>query len=142
MATKNDRVKMIIAHYFDGNQARFAQAMGVTPQCVNSWLVRDLGSNVIDKICAQFPNISPLWMYNGDGEMFKEESGEKFSIPASPLPTYFQEQRTQRHAATREVSQEMINLMHRQLDILNKQVEIQQKNYETLLALFNTLSNK
>ena len=72
----------LIDHYSQGNKARFAGMLGVTPQTISTWISRNTFD--IDKIFAKCEGISADWLLTGIGPMFKNkvfsEKAKKYSI--------------------------------------------------------------
>lgn len=137
----NERIKMIIDHYCDGNQARFAQMMNVTPQNVNTWLVRSIGSHVVNRIVETLPNISRRWLLDGEGDMFVEGSGETY-VPLKQRQPRRRNFDDIQPSPRREVSVELLDIINRELDLLQTQIQVQQRNYEALIALVTSINNK
>lgn len=69
MTTINDRILFMIKHYCEGNKAEFARIMCEKPQTISGWLKRNNGTNVLNKILEKFPDVSPSWLYTGEGDM-------------------------------------------------------------------------
>lgn len=68
---KSDMLLRIIDEYTNGNKTRFAEKLGIKPQTINSWLVRETFDSEI--IYANCENISGDWLLSGgrDGGMIK-----------------------------------------------------------------------
>lgn len=64
---KKDMLDCMINYYTDGNKAQFASKIGVKPQTINSWLMRD--SFDAELIYSKCEGISPSWLLSGKGEM-------------------------------------------------------------------------
>ena len=69
---KKARLETLINYFADGNQRRFAEMLGVSPQVVNSWLSRN--SYDIELIYSSCDGVSGDWLIAGDGNMLKSEN--------------------------------------------------------------------
>lgn len=73
---KNEMLLMLIQHYSHGNKAQFAQMLGMKPQNINAWLVRDTWD--VDTIYAKCEDLSGDWLLNGGkGEMLRKPQVQK-----------------------------------------------------------------
>lgn len=72
--TKKERLEALIAHYSNGKPTQFAKYIGVAPSTISTWLARD--SFDYDLLFAKCEDISPEWLFTGNGDMLKatEES--------------------------------------------------------------------
>lgn len=72
--TKKERLEALIAHYSNGKPTQFAKHIGVAPSTISTWLARD--SFDYDLLFAKCEDISPEWLFTGNGDMLKatEES--------------------------------------------------------------------
>lgn len=79
MKSKNQILRELINFYSNGNKSDFARKLGVTPQGINTWLLRDTFDT--DLIYSKCDNLSGDWLLTGEGEMLKtnEEKTENFS---------------------------------------------------------------
>lgn len=68
---KRDILERLINHYSNGNKAKFATLLGVSPQSVSTWLARNTFD--VDKIYANCVGISGDWLLTGKGNMIKED---------------------------------------------------------------------
>lgn len=59
----------IIEHFCGGNKAEFARMMEERPQTISSWIVRDVGNSITNKILSRFPEVNNVWLLTGEGEM-------------------------------------------------------------------------
>ena len=72
-------LEAILSHYTNGNKAKFANILGVSPQTISAWVTRStFDSELIYTKCS---DISADWLLTGKGPMLKNE----ISAPASPL---------------------------------------------------------
>lgn len=67
--TKKERLEALIAHYSNGKPTQFAKYIGVAPSTISTWLARD--SFDYDLLFAKCENISPEWLFTGNGDMLK-----------------------------------------------------------------------
>ena len=68
----------MIEHYSDGNKARFASVLGITPQGLSTWIKRETFDTEL--IFSKCEGISPEWLLTGNGEMLKHTD----PAPSSP----------------------------------------------------------
>ena len=88
---KRDILEQLISHYANGNKAKFATLLGVSPQSISTWLARNTFD--VDKIYANCVGVSGDWLLTGDGSMLKGKSlpvahqttSPKEGIPLIPL---------------------------------------------------------
>lgn len=72
-------LEAILSHYTNGNKAKFANILGVSPQTISAWVARStFDSELIYTKCS---DISADWLLTGKGPMLKNE----ISASASPL---------------------------------------------------------
>lgn len=69
MISKSYRLNVLISHYSNGNKAQFAKMLGVRPQTINSWLLRNTYD--VELIYAKCEGVSGDWLLSGEGEMLK-----------------------------------------------------------------------
>lgn len=63
-------LESLINYYTDGNKAKFAAMIGITPQLVSNWLSRNtFDAELLYKGCK---NVSADWLLSGNGEMIKQ----------------------------------------------------------------------
>lgn len=67
-------IKQLVNYYSEGNNARFAEKLGVKPQTISTWIARK--SFDIELIFAKCDDISPEWLLTGKGEMLKGQTSE------------------------------------------------------------------
>lgn len=70
--TKSQILKKLIDYYSDGNKSDFARKLGVTPQGINTWLIRDTFDTEL--IYSKCEDISGDWLLSGEGSMLKKNS--------------------------------------------------------------------
>lgn len=70
--TKSEILENLINYYSNRNKAQFAVLLGVKPQTINTWIVRN--SFDIDLIYAKCEGVSGDWLLSGDGNMLKSEN--------------------------------------------------------------------
>ncbi|MDR1022899.1 MAG: hypothetical protein LBL94_06495 [Prevotellaceae bacterium] len=71
---KRSILQGIINHYTHGNKANFAKKLGVSPQSINTWIVRNTFD--IDLIYAKCEFISAEFLLAGKGEMLRQPAVE------------------------------------------------------------------
>ncbi len=69
---KTDILESLINFYTDGNKARFAAKIGVKPQTINTWLVRDTFD--VDAIYSNCEGVSGDYLLSGEGNILKDEN--------------------------------------------------------------------
>ena len=63
-------LEQLINHYTNGNKAKFAAMIGITPQLVSNWLSRStFDAELLYKGCK---NVSVDWLLSGEGDMIKQ----------------------------------------------------------------------
>ena len=68
---KKERLELLIAHFCGGNKARFASAVGISPQALSHWFSRDTFD--AEAIYNSFEGISGDWLLSGKGEMLRRD---------------------------------------------------------------------
>jgi phage repressor protein C with HTH and peptisase S24 domain len=68
---KKGQLESLINYYTDGNKTQFANMLGIKPQTVNSWFLRDTFD--LELIYSKCIDISSDWLLTGEGEMLKSE---------------------------------------------------------------------
>ena len=66
---KRDMLECLINTYAGGNKSRFASRLGVKPQTINSWLLRNTFD--IELVYNTFEDISADWLLSGEGEVVR-----------------------------------------------------------------------
>lgn len=68
---KRERLESLINYYTDGNQKKFAELLGISPQTVSAWLTR----NTFDAelLYAKCERVSGDWLLSGEGDMIKRD---------------------------------------------------------------------
>ena len=64
---KKDIINALVEHYSSGNKSQFANKLGIRPQTINTWLVRE--SFDIELIYSKCEYLNPHWLLTGEGEM-------------------------------------------------------------------------
>lgn len=72
---KTTMLECLINHFTDGNKAAFGRMLGIKPQTINSWLLRN--SFDIDLIYSKCAGISAHWLLTGEGEMLVDLSASQ-----------------------------------------------------------------
>lgn len=68
--SKSEQLQALIDYYHGGNKTQFAKHIGVSPQCISSWLARNTFD--LEVIYSKCEGISPEWLISGEGEMLKQ----------------------------------------------------------------------
>lgn len=80
-------INKLIEHYTGGNKSRFAQILGITPQTIASWLVRETFN--AELIYEKLPDVSASWLLSGVGEMLNVSEHLDKRILHNPAITHF-----------------------------------------------------
>lgn len=67
---KKERLEALISYYSKGNKTAFASKLGIKPQSIHSWLIRDTFD--IDLIYSKCDGISAYWLITGKGKMLAQ----------------------------------------------------------------------
>lgn len=69
---KKDILETLINYYCDGNKAKFAAMIDITPQLLSNWLKR----NTLDyeQVYSGCPNLSGDWLLSGEGDIIRQTS--------------------------------------------------------------------
>jgi transcriptional regulator with XRE-family HTH domain len=70
--TINQRVKILIDHFAEGNQRDFAKAIGLSPSTINTVIgsrQTKPGYEIINAIISRYDNVNTEWLFKGTGEM-------------------------------------------------------------------------
>lgn len=68
---KRDVLETLINFYCDGNKAKFAAMIGITPQLLSNWIKRDTFD--YEQVYEGCPNLSGDWLLSGKGSIVKED---------------------------------------------------------------------
>ena len=71
---KSDILETLINFYTDGNKARFASKIGVKPQTINTWIIRNTFD--IDVIYSKCEGVSGDFLLTGKGSMLIKDRFE------------------------------------------------------------------
>ena len=69
---KKTILECLINYFTDGNKSAFAKMLGVKPQTINTWLLRNTFD--IELIYSKCAGVSASWLLTGEGEMFEAPS--------------------------------------------------------------------
>lgn len=79
-------LEAMIKHYTNGNKSQMAKMLGVSSQCISSWLSRDTFDQEL--IYAKCDSINPGWLLSGIGSMLLEkEETEQYDDQSRELDT-------------------------------------------------------
>ena len=84
---KSEMINKLVEHYTGGNKSRFAQILGITPQTIASWLVRETFN--AELIYEKLPDVSASWLLSGVGEMLNVSEHLDTRILHNPAITHF-----------------------------------------------------
>ena len=74
-------LEAILGYYTNGNKAKFASILGVSPQTISAWVARNTFDSEL--IYTQCSDISADWLLTGKGEMLKNNDNTPLSSPTS-----------------------------------------------------------
>lgn len=79
-------IERLIEYYSDGIKAKFAQKLGLKPQTINGWIIR----NTFDAelIFSKCEGVSPEWLLTGRGDMLCDTSSRISHVPSVGVPYY------------------------------------------------------
>ena len=64
---KRDVLETLINYYCEGNKAKFASMVGITPQLLSNWIKRDTLD--YEQVYSGCPNLSGDWLLSGEGNI-------------------------------------------------------------------------
>ena len=62
-------LEALINHFTDGNKARFAAMVGVSPQTISKWIARNTFD--AEALYANCDGVSASWLLSGNGDMLE-----------------------------------------------------------------------
>lgn len=79
-------IERLIEYYSDGIKAKFAQKLGLKPQTINGWIIR----NTFDAelIFSKCEGVSSEWLLTGRGDMLRDASSHISHVPSIGVPYY------------------------------------------------------
>lgn len=111
--------------------------------------VRTISLGMADKLVAQYPEISKMWLITGEGEMFIKDTNIQQSIVAENIMNNsinmnqknFDEKRYDELVSIINSMHEEIKDLNAQLEIKDRQLEISQKHSESLVEIIRNITN-
>lgn len=79
-------VEQMVNFYTDGNKAKFAKFLGVSPQTISAWVAR--GTFDAELIYSKCYGISAEWLLTGRGPMFSRARNGESNNPLPERPDY------------------------------------------------------
>lgn len=80
----NERIQQIVDEMFQGNKAKFANAIGMPPTSVSNYIGKQRASkpsvDMLEKIVKSL-NVNPKWLITGEGEFSIETDSKTGGIP-------------------------------------------------------------
>lgn len=73
---KTVMIESLVNYFTDGNKAKFANSLGISPQTLSKWVSRSTFD--AELIYSKFPQVSAEWLLTGNGDMLvnqREQSG-------------------------------------------------------------------
>ena len=71
-------LETMVNYFTDGNKAKFASSLGISPQTLSKWISRSTFD--AELIYSVYPEISSNWLLSGKGEMLNEENHSSVSL--------------------------------------------------------------
>lgn len=68
---ERERLLQLINYYSNGNKTAFAKKLGISPQTINSWIIRN--SYNVDLIYSKCNEVSSDWLLTGNGNMLRDD---------------------------------------------------------------------
>jgi hypothetical protein len=83
---KSDMIERLIEYYSDGIKAKFAQKLGLKPQTINGWIIR----NTFDAelIFSKCEGVSSEWLLTGRGDMLRDAGSHISHVRSVGVPYY------------------------------------------------------
>lgn len=78
-------LQAMIRHYADGHKSKFARKLGISPQCLATWLSRNTFD--IELIFAKCDHLNPAWLFTGEGTMLLNADTSNYDQPNS-IPSH------------------------------------------------------
>lgn len=75
---KSVMLETMVNYFTDGNKAKFASSLGISPQTLSKWISRSTFD--AELIYSVYPEISPNWLLSGKGEMLNEKNPSSVSL--------------------------------------------------------------
>ena len=127
---KKSMLNSMISHYTDGNKSQFAKMLGISPQCLSTWMAR--GTFDPDKIYSHCERINAAWVLSGHGDMIipegsVEEQGMALMRLSESCGSY-----------EYQSTDDMISVPTRLLNVLENQLAEKDKQIESLIAALNS----
>ncbi|MGV8135863.1 MAG: helix-turn-helix transcriptional regulator [Mangrovibacterium sp.] len=71
----NDRIKRVREKFCNDSNKEFAEKLGFKPQYASNITKhgKNVGKETLNKILEIFPEVNPVWLKMGEGEMLKED---------------------------------------------------------------------
>ena len=79
-------LQAMIRHYADGHKSKFARKLGISPQCLATWLSRNTFD--IELVFAKCDHLNPAWLFTGEGTMLLNAMHRTTSNPTLFLPMW------------------------------------------------------
>ncbi len=71
-------LEQLIEYYNNGNKSQFSKRLGITPQGISTWLVRNTFDSEL--IFSKCENVNAEWLLTGEGSMLKEKQPEEKTV--------------------------------------------------------------
>ena len=78
-------LQAMIRHYADGHKSKFARKLGISPQCLATWLSRNTFD--IELIFAKCDHLNPAWLFTGEVTMLLNADTSNYNQPNS-IPSH------------------------------------------------------
>lgn len=137
---KSEMVEQMVNYYTDGNKAKFAKLLGVSPQTISSWIAR--GTFDAELVYAKCREINADWLLTGEEPMIddyreKKHNGSKErkddEFLAADVDSYeddiVSENQDVKYNSISYITSlkiksylETLNFMEKEIEILNEQI--------------------
>lgn len=75
---KSVMIENLVNYFTDGNKAKFASSLGISPQTLSKWISRSTFD--AELIYSVYPQVSSNWLLTGKGEMIKTDALSSVSM--------------------------------------------------------------
>lgn len=135
---KKSMLEAMISHYTNGNKAKFAGLLGVSPQTISAWGSRNTFDHEL--IYTKCRDVSADWLLTGEGSMLQKNH----QLQLESIQSAEQSQIVQMFLSQLEKKDEEIKNLNQQITELSSQIAKleEQNNTKGLGAAKNASSKK
>lgn len=123
--TVKERLKKFV-EYKKISDRQFSLSIGVSAGYVNS-ISKSVQPEKLSRITATYPELNPIWLLMGDGEMLlteKKEPQEVVYIPSVPSPSEILEELRENYIVKEE---RLLTIIESQQEVIRNQSELMKK---------------